>query len=137
VLVLRCAHDERMLLVARDLARDPEALLATRAMPFVLALLVSEPDGYAISHLALTTPPAALVVCHTTGEPAFAGAFQLSDGGVHISLAALANPGAFSIDVAVRLQDGVLSMDRATYGPLAVPRRAPVLLDPRRFHANR
>jgi hypothetical protein len=92
---------------------------------------------YAISHLALPTPPASLVLCSTTGEPAFAGEFQVSDGGVRISFAALAYPGAFPIDVAARLHDGVLSFNRARYGPLAVPRLAPVPLDPRSLRGNR
>jgi hypothetical protein len=122
--VLRCDRTEWMLLVNRDLAR-PDALLAKRAIPFALALFMPETASYSISHLALATPPDALVVCRTTGAPVFAGPWHTSSDGLRVSLAALVRPGAFPVDVTAHHQHGVVSMDRAVYGPIAVPKLVP------------
>ena len=134
--VLRCARTEWMLLVSRDLAESAEVLLARRAMPFALALFIPETASYAISHLALSTPPDALVVCRTTGAPVFAGDFRVSDQ-LRISLIALVRPGAFPVAITAHHRHGVVSMDRAVYGPIAVPKRVPIPFDPRSPGAGR
>ena len=134
--VLRCARTEWMLLVSGDLAHSAEVLLARRAIPFALALFMPETASYSISQLALSTPPDALVVCRTTGAPVFAGDFRVSDK-LRISLVALVRPGAFPVAITAHHQQGVVSMERAVYGPIAVPKRVPIPFDPRSPGANR
>jgi hypothetical protein len=128
--VMRCARTEWILLLSRDLAYSANALLARRAIPFALALFMPETSSYSISHVALSTPPDALVVCRSTGAPLFAGEFRISRDGLRVSLAALRRPGAFPVDITAQQQHGVLSMDRAVYGPIAVSKRIPVPFDP-------